>query len=259
VRTFALVIIVIIATAGRARAQPAEPTLAKPRDPEAARLYREGNGHYKVREYTQASERYAASIKLEESQAALYNIAQSHRQLGHYEDAIWFYRRLIDSAALAGPQRQQVEGLIAAMKSELDKRAASSPPLGVAVAREEPKPPPQTTSLDDGEGPAPDVPRWYRDRVGWSLGAGGAIVGGAAIGLALAGDRAQRDANHEPDELARGELRARADSRRTWAIATGVLGGGLAIAGIVRLALVRRAPGVSVAIGAGRITVAGRF
>jgi len=256
-----LIIVIVVGAARLAAAQPTEPTLSKPNDPEAARLYREGNGHYKVREYTQAIASYAASIKIEESQAALYNIAQSHRQLGHYEDAIWFYRRLIDSAALTGPPRDQVEELIAAMRRELAKPAATQPPRD--IAKEGAQPVAAAPSEPEPEEPEPLVesPRWYHDRLGWGLAGGGVLLGGAAIGLAITGEQLQRDANHEPDEVAREQLRDRVETRRTWALITGIAGGGLAVAGAVRLALVPHTSEseVVVAIGFGSVTVAGRF
>ena len=261
---------IIIVAAGTALAQPSEPTLSKPNDAEAARLFREGNSHYKAREYQQAILSYAASIKIEASQAALFNMAQSHKQLGQYEAAIELYSRLIDSASLVGPERQRVESLLAAIRDELERRrgAGDLGPLVSQLERPAPQPQPQSPvvavaePVEEGgaDESVPELPpRWYEDTLGWSLAGGGVAVGGVAIGLAISGERAQRDANREPDELARERLQARADSRRTWAAITGAAGAAVAVTGIVLLALPPRDGDVVVALGAQGITVAGRF
>ena len=273
VKRLILTLVILVVIAGRAIAQPTEPTLSRPSDPEAARLYREGNDHYKVREYEQAITSYTASIKIEESQAALYNIAQSHRKLGHFEDAISFYNRVIDSASLVGPQRDRVEGLLATMRDELDRKRADAGLLVEDLKRAPVAPAPEPVEQGVADEPAheptqegvADEPtpersaRWYDDTLGWTLVGGGAALGGVAIGLAISGEHAQLDANREPAELAREQLQTRADSRRTWSAITGVAGAAIAVTGIVLLALPPRDGDVVVALGAQGITVAGRF
>ncbi|HEY5920604.1 MAG TPA: tetratricopeptide repeat protein, partial [Kofleriaceae bacterium] len=239
-RISSVVIIVLVAALAPALGQPSEPTLGKPTDSEAARLYREGNEHYKLGLYARAIEHYAASIALEESQAALYNIAQSHRQLGQHKEAVRYYRRLVDSTAIVGSAREHIEALIAAANSAVDKQTPPPPPPPPVVRDADVTDDVSDDTAVDAEDDVPELQQqgaWYHDWVGWSLAGTGVLASGVAIGFALRGEQLQADANGEPDELAREQLQTRADSRRTWALATAMIGGGLTIAGIVKLAV----------------------
>jgi tetratricopeptide (TPR) repeat protein len=139
IATAILVASCILAAASTARAD-----LGKPSNRDALRLYTEGNTHYKVKEFSPAIERYKESLKIEESEACLYNIAQAYRQRAgvsgaaetqwreDYENSIWFYKRLLAVAKLTKADRVKVEGFISDMQAELDKQAATKPPTDTA-------------------------------------------------------------------------------------------------------------------------------
>ncbi len=250
--------------------------MRKPKDEEAMRLFVEGNRDYKVKDFDAAIAHYKESIKIEESQAALYNIAQAYRQSGDYESALWFYRRLLGTAKLGKKDRAKVDGFIDAMEAELEKQAASQPPLEPegdgktdgpeTVATEDAQTSDGTTPTLPSPAVAVDLARpapWYADGLGWSLTSGGGVLSTVALVLVLNADGIQADANSEPDEIIRAQLQSRAESRRTWAAVTGLVGVGLLAAGVTRLILVPDEPGrpatIGVSIGPGSLYIAGRF
>jgi hypothetical protein len=105
---------------------------------------------------------------------------------------------------------------------------------------------------------APPMAPWYRDRWGWTLaGAGTALLAGSVATVWSARDL-QADANREPVESTRRDLRDRADA---CLLASGVLasaGAALAIAGVVRLVLTEEPP-VQLLVAPDHIALRGSF
>ena len=117
---------------------PAFADLAKPKDARALQHFDEGNKFYRVREFDSAIAEFMKSLLIEESTAGWYNIAHAHRHLGHYDEAIWYYKRLLDRGKLSAAERTRIQGLVDAMEAEKAQAARSKPPIepGPDAARE---------------------------------------------------------------------------------------------------------------------------
>ena len=95
------------------------PTLAKFVDDatvdKAKALFAEGNEHYNLGEFTPALERYKLAYRVKPLPAFQFNIAQCHRKLGQYPDAIAMYQAYLVGVPNA-QNRATVESLIAETK-----------------------------------------------------------------------------------------------------------------------------------------------
>jgi tetratricopeptide (TPR) repeat protein len=92
----------------------------------AKALFAEANQHYSLGEFDQAMASYSLAYRLQPLPAFLFNIAQCHRKLGHYKDAIAMYQNYLVGVPEA-PHRDVVESLIAEARerqAEEDQRAA---------------------------------------------------------------------------------------------------------------------------------------
>ena len=101
-------------------------TLAK-----AKALFGEGNQHYSLGEFDQAMASYSLAYRLKPLPAFLFNIAQCHRKLGHYIDAIAMYQNYLVGVPDA-PNKDVVESLIKEAKdrqSEEEARTAAQAKL----------------------------------------------------------------------------------------------------------------------------------
>jgi hypothetical protein len=98
-----------------------EATIAK-----AKALFAEGNQHYSLGEFDQAMASYSLAYRLKPLPAFLFNIAQCHRKLGHYKEAIAMYQNYLVGVPDAS-NKDVVESLIKEAKdrqAEEDKRLA---------------------------------------------------------------------------------------------------------------------------------------
>ncbi|MBV8761725.1 MAG: hypothetical protein JO257_30805 [Deltaproteobacteria bacterium] len=103
-----------------------EATIAK-----AKALFAEGNQHYSLGEFDQAMTSYSLAYRLKPLPAFLFNIAQCHRKLGHFRDAIAMYQNYLVGVPDA-PNKDVVESLIKEAKerqAEEDARAATQAKL----------------------------------------------------------------------------------------------------------------------------------
>lgn len=242
--------------------------LKKPKDKEALRLYKEANAHYNVREVDEAIEKYKESIKIEESEAAVYNLALVLRKERKFEDSIWFYKRLLKIAKLTKADVKEVESLIAGMEAELELQTAEKPPDqplddegsapdGPPKEPAEPVPPVFHPPADSTE-----RPEWFADGWGWALSGAGVVVAGVGAGFLFNADSISARADDEPDEDRRADLRSTADTRRVFGIGGTIVGAGLLAAGVIKLALVpssRSATSPSVTVSSRSVSLAWRF
>src|SRR2546423_10312666 len=76
---------------------------------------------YNLGRFDEALEGYTKSYELKHLPALLFNIAQCHRQLSHFERAAFFYRRYLALSPRAPKNASLVESLIA----EMDEKAAA--------------------------------------------------------------------------------------------------------------------------------------
>ncbi len=229
--------IVLIATVGVAVPAAHAEELPSPQNQDAVAHLNEGNKAYRLKDFDLAVREYRAGAAVETGPVYTfwYNLGQAYRQLGRYEDAIWFYRQFLNAAPITVPMhRDAATGFIEEMQRELDQAATKSVPT-------EPAPTPligPTTPAPriDQKMPAKLAP-WYSDSVGWVLVGGGTVATTAAVLLLLKASSAEDEANAEPVLSRREELR---DSASTWRLLGGVsaaVGAGLVISGVVKLAI----------------------
>lgn len=102
---------------------------------------------------------------------------------------------------------------------------------------------------------------WHADPIGWTLAGGGVAVGAVGAFFLLDARSLDRDADAEPRDDVRDELRAEAHDRRIWGTVGAVAGGVLLVAGVVKLALTADAPApqIAVRVAPTSIAIAGSF
>jgi hypothetical protein len=231
--------------------------LVKPSDPEALAHFDQGTRYYRVGEFEKALESYKQALMIEEASATWFNIAQASRQAGNYEQAEWFYRRLLARAPLTDEERSHVEGLIEAMRAEREQAARQKPPLEAA-----PLEPAAASPSAPHSDRAPRDPRWHDDTLGWGITGGGFAVTAVGVGLLYTASSLRSQARMEPVATERDRLRSAADRRRTFGLivtGTGAVAAGI---GVVKLAIVpKRGTGMSadLAVGLQGIVIQGRF
>jgi len=194
------------------------PTTASADNRSIARdAYREGTRQFEVGDYTAALESFKKAYVSFEEPAFLFNMAQCNRLLNNKAEALRNYKLFLRKVP-AAPNRDEIEKVIAALEIaiEQDRMATSLPPTGSARPGNKGKPPvgagngdtvrtPQpgntdnpTTVSPDGQ-PQPDgkpavvvvVPKkddrpitkrpWF-----WGVVAGGIVVVGVVVGVAVA-------------------------------------------------------------------------
>jgi len=82
-----------------------------------------------------------------------------------------------------------------------------------------------------------EVDPWYRDGLGWGLTGGGVIAAGTGAWILVDAQAIESDANTEPTQSVREQLRDRASSRRVAGSIFGIIGLGSLVVGIVKLAI----------------------
>jgi hypothetical protein len=236
-----------------------------PEDTEARARLEIGSERYRAGDYRAAAAEFRAAYAREPHPRLLYNWAQAERLAGNCEAAIPLYRKLVDSPL--PDERRRIVGLhLAECVQTLEQAQPPSMP--------EPPPPPDAPQPDGAEPPAPEPPPapppervetlpWHRDPLGTSLVASGVVCLGAGLGFYLQSEREIAAAEYAPHDGIEPRLDA-ARMHRTIAAVASVAGGGLLVAGVLRLALhdrtVRKAPAVSIAVGDGAyVTFAGSF
>jgi tetratricopeptide (TPR) repeat protein len=170
----------------------AAPVSAAPVDTKgASRHYKKGLTEYNLGHFDAAVEEFEQAYALNPQPILLYNIAQSHRQLGHHERALFFYRRYLEGAPEA-KNRVDIEArmreLEESLKRENDVRT-QPPPAPAApqpvIVQLQPAPAPSNhvreESLRTSAPPAP-VDQGRNLRIGGLVVAG---VGVAAVATGL--------------------------------------------------------------------------
>lgn len=109
-------------------------------------------------------------------------------------------------------------------------------------------------------GPAtPAAEPWHHDTVGWTLTGSGAALLAGSVATVWSARGLQSDANREPVESTRRDLRDRADSRLLAGGALASVGAALVIAGAVRLVLTDDAPAVQLVVAPHSVALRGSF
>ena len=176
-------------------------------DEAAQAHYKKGRSLYNVSEYRAALDEFKQAYVEHEDPAFLYNIAQCHRQLGNYPEAITFYKRFLNESPKA-PNRKDIQHLIAELEEKIGEPAPAATPAPVAsapVAGAPPAPvvetppsapvveappqeaPPQRAGLHVelglGGGGFHDSFKWLNLTNGTASGASGALQLAATIGV----------------------------------------------------------------------------
>jgi tetratricopeptide (TPR) repeat protein len=154
----------------------------------ARELYENGKVAYELSKFKEAVELFERAYALRPAPLLLFNLGQTHRQLGNLEEAQHSYEGFLREADRGMPEREVAERLLAEIEGEraaarAAARAKSAPKTPEPAARA-PEPrrasPVASTSADDGGGIDPLV-LWG------AVGAGAAVVAlaGAAFAVAL--------------------------------------------------------------------------
>lgn len=102
-------------------ALPAEARTSKKLDPkeQAARAaFRAATQAYNLGQFEVALKHYEEAYAFKQHLGFLFNIAQCHRQLGHHEPAIFYYRRYLTEGKLDRDNQAVVRGLIREMEKK---------------------------------------------------------------------------------------------------------------------------------------------
>ena len=184
----ALLLVLMVGTPSRAADQTAA----------AREAFSEGSRLFDVGEYGKALDSFKRAYLLDAKPGLLFNIASCHRKLGHRDEAIEFYERYLDKVP-DGPDRDEIEKLVATLKSspppaavtDAPPVAASAPPVVASspLIVVSPTPAPEASPP-----PARSSGRWWL----WLVG-GGAVIVAAAILVAVVA--APRDAMAAPTTL----------------------------------------------------------
>lgn len=194
-----LVILLMSAITATAHAGPLE----KPTNVVARDYLTTGNRFYRLREFGKAIEEYKAGAVREDAPVFYYNLGQCYRQLGRYDDAIWHYERFLERGRPIGEVETSVNGFIAQMKGELEKKAMKQPPV-------EPAPPSPASPEQRLPAASPAEQRsGLPSQRKLAIGAGTAGVAVVALGVGL-GLRAQ-SFKDDADEICPMSSCARAD------------------------------------------------
>jgi tetratricopeptide (TPR) repeat protein len=128
-----------MATAGQSRA--ADP----PQDAKQAAkaLFMSGQRHYNLNEFPQAQSDFKEAYRLLPDPVFLYNLGQCERQLGHYEEAIRFYRSFLREQPKALNRQDvlhKIEEMEAVQKNKQPDVDKAAPPLAPIPDAEAGKP-----------------------------------------------------------------------------------------------------------------------
>ena len=253
----------LVIVAGLLFSMPAHADLSKPKSPEARKHLEQGNQYYRVREFDKAIKEYKAGAVLEDVPIFLYDLGQAYRQLGKYEEAIWYYRRYLSHGNVEGEVRLHVQNFIDVMKAEMEKAARDKQPTD-PEPRDKPTPARSAESRLDLVTTEPAPERWYHDKIGWGLAGGGLLVAGVGGGFLLSASSLDDQADRETDSDERIRLRDKASSRRTTGAVLAITGVATLAGGIVKLAMYPRKratskSGVEVSFALRSVVVQGRF
>ncbi|HUB06180.1 MAG TPA: tetratricopeptide repeat protein [Myxococcales bacterium] len=108
----------------------------------AQRLYDKASASYAAGHYERALRDFAAAYQLDPATSLLFNIAQCHRKLGHWKDALSYYRSYL-SERPDSVNRAAVEALIEEAQAHVPaepSRVAAAPATAAPAAKPTPGP-----------------------------------------------------------------------------------------------------------------------
>lgn len=153
---------------------------------EARRFYQRATAHYNLQEYKEAIADFQQGYRLHPDSVFLYDIAQAHRLLGAYERALFFYRAYLRADPEA-VNREEVRTRIQDLEAAV--AASRRPPDNTLGPAPDPAPksdPPSDAHVQLVAPVAPPPKRTPFYKTWWFWTAGGVVVAGAVVGIAVA-------------------------------------------------------------------------
>jgi tetratricopeptide (TPR) repeat protein len=224
VRAVVVVLLLVMGT----KAAHADDPFAKPSAADARDHLSKGNKLYAVRDFERAIDEYKAGALIESATIFDYNLGQCYRQLGKYDDAIWFYERFVNRAHPTGDVLSAVNDFISQMKAEREKKAMTQAPTEAAPAA---TPPTVSTAASPTSPAVPHARKANYFAFGLTIAGGvGMVVGG---GLLWNAHSLNDDANHTASQGERDALHDKADTRSLSGTIVGIAGVGVLSTGLV--------------------------
>src|SRR6185295_15286611 len=116
----AFALLVVCAAGARAAPPAADPATA-----EAKKRFEKGNLHYNLGEYREALADYKEAYRLKNLPGFLFNIAQCHRKLGEFQEAINLYTAYLNQVPNP-PNRADVESVLEESRAQLAAQERSA-------------------------------------------------------------------------------------------------------------------------------------
>jgi len=225
------------------RMAAADDTFAKPSSGIAREHLSRGIRLYNTRDFESAIQEFREGAVVESTPVFDYNLGQSYRQIGKYEEALWHYERFLNHGHPTGQLLAAVKDFMREMREHLANRALNMPPTDAASPAPGPAPAP-AAAPDVVPGPAEGPPQRLSppDRhhgsfnwIGWTLTGAGGIATGAAGYLLLRASSLNDQANDEVFARRRDDLHDEASTRSLAGAIIGVGGVLLTVTGIYML------------------------
>jgi hypothetical protein len=175
----------------------------------------------------------------------LYALAQVYRFAGQHADAVHSYAAYLADygSTLTEVQRGHVQELLDGENKALESQAAPPRALTPLPATEPASAPAHTAPPGLGPASSGILPTasashpWYRDWVGWTLVASGAVATGIGAGLWLNGASLGDQAAATPNQLQRDQLYSSSSHYETGGLVSGAIGVALIAGGVVKFIL----------------------
>lgn len=241
----------LVLTFVRLRAAAADDALTKPTSASALQHFEEGKKHFFNREWKDAVDEFKAGARDQSLPIFDFNLAQTYRQLGDFDAAIWHYEHFLQAHPAADHFRTTAEKNLAEMKDKRAQAKATSLPTATNAT---PVPAPPL--------PPPVLEKWWEDWFAWGLLGTGVVGMGVGGGFLLSASDLDGQANHTSNQLDANALHDRAGTRSLLGAAIGIGGAALTITGAFKLAIYPHADqntSVGLGVSTNGLFVFGRF
>jgi iron complex outermembrane receptor protein len=149
---------------------------------DARKHYSAGMVHYNLREYSAAADEFQAAYRLVPDPSFLYNLAQTHRLMGHERDALYFYQAYLRARPEA-ENRADVDERIAKLKESIAAHNAEpSGPQKPVISEGTTTSPASTTNAVTAGAPPRKTPLYKK---WWLWTAVGVVAVGVGVGLGV--------------------------------------------------------------------------
>lgn len=190
-----------------------------------------GSAAFDKSDHSEAAAQFEIAYKKCGDPALLFNLGQTYRKLGQFEDARDRYNQWLQAAREGDPDIPAVQKKVAELDALITAQA-SNPPEGLKEQNRNTAPgsdvdPPVSPEQSPAPALMTESPRWYEDKVGWSVTAAGVVALGVGMYFLASAQTAADDAAQSTSEAA---LRDRTDEGRQDQLLGTVFGiGGAAI------------------------------